>query len=460
MLRRLVEDKEFIRTALKIALPLMVQQWIQASLGFVDVLMIGQLGDVPVAAVGLGNQFFFLLHVLTFGIGSGTAIFTAQFWGKRDIASIRKTLGFSLGISFFAGLVFGILAVFFPEQVLSVYTNDRAVIELGRDFLRLVGLSFIFTACTFSFIAVLRSIENIKLPMVVSIGALSLNTLLGYALILGNFGFPQLGVKGAGIATAIAFTVEFFVLVLLTYRLKTPLAARLKELFVPDLAYFKRFVRTASPVVFSEFFWSLGMAVYTMVYARISTEAIAAINISSSLEQMGFVTFIGMSNACAIIVGNRIGAGETQKAYEYAGRFILIGFLGSLLLGGILFFVSTPALTLYQITETARGFAQNILYIFSLTLWVRVMTIILFIGVLRSGGDTRFAFLVDILCLWLIGIPLALAGAFWLHLPVYWVYLLVLSEEAIKAVIVFRRFLTKRWINDLTIVAPGVELPV
>jgi len=450
MFRKFIADKEFIRAALTLAVPLVIQQWIQASLSFVNMVIISQLGDTYVAAVGLGNQFYFLLHVLSFGIGGGTAIFTAQYWGKKDIPSIRKTLGFSLGLSLVGGLIFGIFAVFFPELVLSFYTNDPVVIAYSSEFLRIAGLSFIFASCSFSFIAVLRSIENIKLPMAVSIGALILNTLLGYMLILGKFGFPRLDVRGAAIATTISFTVEFIALVILIYVLKTPIAAKFKELFVFDWTYFKQFFRTSAPVIFSEFFWSLGISVYTAIYARISTEALAAVNISASLEQMGYVSFIGLANACAIMVGNRIGAGEEKKAYHYAVRFIQVGIIGALVVGGIIFFASTPLLTLFQISDTARGFAQNILYVFSLSLWVRVLNFTFFIGILRSGGDTRFAFIVDIFTLWLIGIPLALIGAFWLHLPVYYIYLLVMIEELIKLIIVFKRFLSKKWINNLT----------
>jgi Na+-driven multidrug efflux pump len=291
----------------------------------------------------------------------------------------------------------------------------------------------------------------------VSIGALSLNTLLGYMLILGNFGFPRLGVRGAGIATATAFILEFFVIVALTYALKTPIAAKVNELFDFNWAFFKRFLRTSAPVILTEILWSIGVSVYTAIYARISTESLAAVNISSSLEQLGFVGFIGLGNACAIMVGNRIGAGEPEKAYRYAGRFILIGFLGSLLFGVLIFFISTPVLSLYQISETARSYAQNILYIFSLTIWMRVLTIVLIMGVIRSGGDTRFAFLADILTLWLIGIPIALTGAFVFHLPVYYVYLLVLIEELVKLILVFRRYLSRKWINDLTTISAKVE---
>ena len=258
-----------------------------------------------------------------------------------------------------------------------------------------------------------------------------------------------MGVRGAGIGTLIAMVLQLFCLVYFSNRQKTPAAGSLKELFSINPDFFKRFLVTSFPVIMSEAMWSLGMTTYNVVYARISTEAIAAINISISLEDLGFVAFIGIANACAIIIGNRIGAGEEEKAYIYGKRFIILGISGALVIGVIIFLVSGEVVLLYNISDLARSYAHTILRIYSFTLWVRVSTIILFVGILRSGGDTRYAFLLDLCAVWLIGVPLAFIGAFVLQLPVYFVYLLVFSEEAFKFVIVLKRFSTKKWIHNL-----------
>ncbi|MEM5776131.1 MAG: MATE family efflux transporter, partial [Anaerolineaceae bacterium] len=183
--------------------------------------------------------------------------------------------------------------------------------------------------------------------------------------------------------------------------------------------------------------------------------SIAAVNISASIEQMGYVTFIGLAHACAIMVGNRIGAGENNLAFEYAKRFIAICLAGSLILGLILLISSPVLLNLYAISANAHLYAQNILRIFSLTMWVRIINIVIIIGIVRSGGDTRFSFLVDVLSIWLVGIPMALLGAFVLRLPVYWVYLMVISEELIKMAVMIWRFASRRWMNDLTQPTPA-----
>lgn len=204
----MLRDKAYLSTLFRIAIPIIVQNLISSSLNLVGVVMIGQIGDQSVAAVGLGNQVFFILNFVLFGISSGSAIFTAQFWGRRDIPSIRRVLGFCLGMGLLGSLIFTVIAVFFPEAALRVYTSDPAVVALGTGYLRIVGLSYIATAVTFSYSSVLRSTGDVKVPTVVSTAALSFNMLLSYLLIFGRFGFPTLGVQGAGLATCILRLLE------------------------------------------------------------------------------------------------------------------------------------------------------------------------------------------------------------------------------------------------------------
>jgi putative MATE family efflux protein len=443
-------DKTYFKTLTRIAVPIVAQHFVTSSLNAVDVVMIGQLGETAVAAVGLANQVFFLLMLLLFGISSGAGMFTAQFWGKRDLVSIHKVLGIGLLFGISSSLLFSLAALLFPEFILGIYSKDPAVVALGSLYLRRVAYSYIFTSITFSFASVLRSTENVKLPMFVSIVALSLNTLMNYALIFGNFGFPEMGVEGAAIATLIARSLECFTLVTLTYRLRTAVAARFQELLSFNRVFLQRYLKVALPVVFNEMIWSLGITIYNIIYARIGTESIAAVNIAVTIEHIAFVLFIGISNAAAIMIGNRIGANEEQKAYEYGRLTLMIALIGSFMVGGVILISKDAILTLYQISETARMYSSMILTIMGFSLWIRAMNLTLIIGIFRSGGDTRFSFLLDAGSVWLVGVPFALIGAFVLHLPVYGVVLMIMSEELVKMLIGFWRFSSRRWINNLS----------
>jgi len=443
-------DRAYYATLFSIAVPIMIQSLISSGLNMVDVLMIGQLGETAVAAVGLANQIFFLLTFLLFGIGSGAGVFTAQLWGRGDVPSIRKVLGLCLLMGAGGGVVFTIIALLFPQAALGVYSNDAAVIELGSGYLRIVGFSYVLTAVAYSYAAVLRSTGNVRLPMAVSVVALGLKTLIAYLLIFGIGGLPALGITGAAIGTVVARTLECALLLFAAYRLRTPVAARLTELLGFDRTFVRTFLKVSLPVVFNEMLWALGITTYNVVYAHISTEAIAAVNIVSTIENLAFVIFIGISDACAIMVGNKIGAGQEAVAHRYARRTILLATGGAILMGGVIFLLRAPILSLYNISPTSSEYVYRILTVLACALWVRVSNMTLIVGILRSGGDTRFGFILDAGVMWGIGVPSAFIGAFVFGLPVYWVYMLVLSEELVKYLVGLRRMLSRRWVHNLT----------
>lgn len=449
MFNRIFSDRRFYSSMLKLAVPMIIQQFVNSSTNLLDVLMIGQLGETAIASLGLSNQIFFLLILFLFGISSGSAIFTAQYWGKGDMVNLRKVMGIGLTMAITVALFYTLIALLIPDKILSLYTKDQAVIELGSQYLRIVGFGYIFTAISLTFVSVLRSTQNVRLPMTVTIIALSTNIFLNYCLIFGNFGFPELGVRGAALGTLIARVFEFIMIIFFSYRFKTAAAAKLHELKY-SFSFFTKVLRTSLPAAINEVFWSLGITTYYAVYARIGTEAVAAVNITSTIENMTFVLFIGAANACAIMIGNQIGADNEEAAYDYGLRFLVISFGLSILLGILVLILRPFILSLYNIGPASYDYAYKIQFIYAISMWIRTTNLILFIGVLRSGGDTGFALKVEMSSIWLIGVPAALIGGFVLHLPVYYVYAMVLLEEIVKLSIVIPRFRSRKWIHNLT----------
>jgi len=450
-----LRDKTFVRTMLGLAIPVAFQQFITAGLNMVDVLMVGQLGEASIAALGLANQVFFLLILFLFGVTSGMAIFTAQYWGQGDVESIRKVLGISLTVALGVGLLFTLAATLIPETILRFYTEDPEVIALGSSYLRIVGFSYMFMAATTSYFAVLRSLTLVKMTMVISVISITLKTILGYLLIFGVGGLPALGVRGAAIGTTFGWIFECTLTIFLVYRLKTPLAANPLTFFRFDRPFLSKVLKTAMPAAANEVFWSVGITIYNAVYARIGTDAIASVQISATVEEIAFVFFIGMGNACAIMVGNKIGEKETEVAFEYGRRFTILTVLVALLAGGIILFLREPVVSLYEISPLAAQNARQLMLIFAASAWLRSINFILFVGVLRAGGDTRFAMFMELFSIWVIGVPAALIGGFVLHLPVTGVYMMVLLEELVKVFIITRRYLSRKWIHDLVNVSVG-----
>lgn len=443
------KNKEFYSAMLAIALPIAMQNLISSSLNMVDTLMIGRIGETEIAAVGLANQYFFLLILVLFGVNSGATIFTSQYWGKDDIPNIKRVMGIMLILGGGMSLIFTGAAFFFPSFILGLFTKDLTVVRQGGEYLRVVSLSYFITAISFTYSFTLRSIGQAKLPMVVSGISLLSNTILNYLLIFGNFGFPQMGVAGAALATLLSRVLELILIISIVYGQRMEIAASMREMLDIPSALFMQYMKTGMPVILNEAFWSLGVVMYTVAYARISTEAIASVQISNTIQSVFTVVAFGLGNACAVMLGNAIGAREEEKAIDYAARFAILGPVVGILLGILIFTSSGFILSLFNVSEEVYINARYILMIMSFFVSVRIFNTILIIGILRSGGDTTFSLVLELCCVWLLGVPLAFLGSMLLKLPVYWVVALVACEEIIKALFGIRRVISKKWLRSV-----------
>jgi len=444
-------DKEFIKQLTKLSAPILLQNLFSVLGNSVMTFMTGLLGDLPIAAAGLNNQLYFILMLVQFGVSSGCSLLTAQFWGNKDRESVLKTLGVSLLLGVGVGSIFLLIALFFPTGFLSIFTQDEEVIAMARELLRITGFSFLFTPVTYTYTFILRSTQQVRLPTAASIAGVALNIFLGYALVFGGVGLPKLGVKGAAIALLAGRIAECAVLVFLVYWKKTTLSAPLKQIFAFDRAFLRKVLQQALPVTSNELIWGLGITAYNAIFARLGVEAYAAVAIRVTIEDITFVPFNALTNACAVLVGNAIGKGHTEKAHEYVRQTVIINLMMAMIIGAALLFGRENITSFFNLSETARMLTLNLLAVFAAVMWLRTSNFVFFIGMMRSGGDTRFAWLMDVLSLWGVGVPLALLGAFVIKLPVYGVYLLVMVEEAIKFGLSIWRYRSKKWIHNLAL---------
>ena len=449
-------DPEYFSEVQKIAIPIIIQQLMFSGLNMLGVIFVGQKGEASVAAVGLAGQVAFLLNLVHFGIISGAAMFSAQFWGRRDVPNLRRVLGLCLMMAVSASFIFFALSQLWPSQILSIYSKDSSVIDLGTDYIRTFSWTFIFYAITFSYAFVMRSTGDVKTPTTISVLALLLTTFLSYSLIFGKFGLPELGIQGAAVAAVIARLLECVTLLTVIYRGNSPVAASLRELTNFDGGFFGKVIRPMFPVILNELLWALGVTTYNIIYGRMGTSAYAAMNIVSTIEQMAFVIFIGIANATSVLVGNRIGAGREEEAQLYAGRSLGLGVVGGIIIGLILQLVKEPVLSLYNVSPEVIENAGHVIDVVSLFLWVRVTNMTIVIGILRAGGDTRFSLFLDGIIIWLVGVPMAYLGANVFHLPVYLVYLCAMSEEVTKWFLGIARYRSRKWINDLAAQVEGI----
>lgn len=449
ILKELFSDRSYLKKLITVALPISAQFFVTSALNMIDVIMIGQSGEVPVASVGIANQIYFIMSVFVFGISAGTSIFCAQYWGKKDINNIHKTMGLGLTVNMFIAFLFTSAAFFVPRLLMSLYSKDNAVIELGASYLRIVSISYLFTALTITFATVLRSTENLVLPTSASIFAIIMNTILNYLLIFGKFGFPQLGVQGAAYATLISRTLECLIIVLLTYIKRYTAALPIREIFTYSFAFVKRYFDVVLPSLFTEAAWALGVTIYMSIYAKTSTDAVAAINIASTIEMLSFVMFIGIAHGSGILIGKSIGENNDRMLKLLTRRAVMLILLLAFLTGGLLIAVSGIISTFYHIEKSTSIFLRNILIILGCFFWIKTGNMLFVDGILRNGGDTKFSFFLNFLPIYLIGIPCGLLSAFVLHLPVHFVYLIINIEEIVRFTVGLARVRSGKWINNL-----------
>ncbi len=440
----------FYRKFIHLALPIAFQNLLVSSLAMIDTLMIGQLGAPSIAAVGLGGMFFFLATLFYYGIASGSAVFIAQYWGHKDISGIRRTIGMALVSAELGGIILAFFAVAAPGVIMRILTPDPAVVEIGIIYLRFTGISFLFTGITLTYSLVLRSINEAKLPLIASGIVFLINTFLNYILIFGHLGFPALGVKGAAVATLLSRFIEMVIIVSIIYQRKNAAAAKLNELFAFTAVHVRKFLKTTVPVIANELGWAVCAVFFKMIYARMGTDILAAVNITETVGNMFFSFFIGSSNACAIMIGNKIGKRELETAQQYAKKFTFLSVLLGITLGIFLAAIASFIPSAFKVSSEIKRTVMIILFINAAFFPLESLNLHYVIGVLRGGGDTTFAFLLDIIITLGVGIPLAFFTGLVLHKTIFLLMILLGIEEVIKAVIGLLRMISKKWINNLT----------
>ena len=439
------------RDLFNIAAPVALHNLVIASLSFVDTLMIGQLGEVEIAAVGIGNQLFFLYTLLLFGIGSASGVFVSQYWGKKDYVNIKKSTGLSLILGLIGALPFVFFSFLFPDSLLRIFSEDKEVIRLGAEYLKIVSVSYLFSAVTITMAQVQRSLERANLPFIVSVIALGLNTVLNYLFIFGKAGFPVLGVAGVAIATTISRAVEGFLIIVIVYvSPKNPAAGRLKELLNFNRDFLHKFLKTAWPVIMNELFWSLGMTVFKVVYGRMGTDALAAVNIAEAVMNLMFVALIGSATGASVLTGKKIGEGSFKEAAANGRIFIRLSVIEGVIIAVLAVSLSSLLPEWFNVDDELKRSASLIILLFAAFLPFKAYNLHTIVGIFRGGGDTLFAAAIEISGVWGIGVVLAFVTGIWLELPVHLVYAFVSLEEVYKSVLNTIRFKSGKWLHDLT----------
>lgn len=456
MLKNLFSEKHFWRSMLTLAIPIAVQNLLTSSFTLVDTLMVGQLGDVSLAAVGMAGQWSWLLNMVIFGICSGAAVFFAQFFGEGNKKGFIHAYGLALASGLVFALLFMLVGFFAPHAVIRVFNREPAVLEQGVQYLQIAVFSYPAIMLNMLVNMVLRATKRVRLPMVVSVFTTVLNAFLDYGLIFGAFGLPRLGIRGAAIATVVsAWSGPVIIFVIMAFLRDDIFFAPVKALFGFDKAFAGTFARRAFPVILNETLWGLGTVAYNAIFSNMGYEYSAAVSILRTFENISLAFFIGLINAASVVVGQDIGSGEIRRGVSNAVRFMFIVPLAGLVIGVFVLLGRDWLIGIFNtggaISEKTLQAARGILMVYALELAVRNIPYVAIVGVFRPGGDTKKGMLYEMLSLWAISVPMTFIAAFVLKLPFVAVFACsYLCEDYLKAVLCIRHFKSRRWIKPVT----------
>lgn len=455
MFKKYFGDMGFWRIALKLAFPVAMQNLLTSSFILVDTIMVGQLGDLPLSAVGMAGQFGWFLNMITFGMCSGAAVFISQYWGAKDTAGIRRTYGIAVVSVCLISALFFVIGLLFPEGVVRIFNREPDVVEAGAAYLRIACWSYLATGVNMVFCIVLRSTENVKLPMYVSLVTTVLNAFMDYGLIFGAFGMPEMGIRGAALATVISAWAGPVLILAVSAIQRNMLITPLKELFGFNKRSIAQYYEKATPVIINETLWGLGTLLFSVIFANLGYQYYAAVTIFRTFENIAFVFFIGLCNASSIMVGKNVGAGHIKRAVEDSRRFVLFVSLCSVLTGVLIIIFRFQLASVFNlsgsITQETLKLTASLLLVYGIELPVRNLPYILIVGTFRPGGDTRIGMKLDLLSLWLCSVPLTTLAAFVFKLPFIAVFaIMYAAEDYLKAILCVKYYFTYNWLRPVT----------
>ena len=435
--------KEIVRLALPIAL----QQFMTALVGACDAIMLGKLSQDAMSAVSLATQVTFVFNLFMFAFMAGENMFVAQYYGKGDYKGISQVFSLVTKICGCIAVVFLAGTLFFPEQLMRILTNEETLIVLGSEYLRVIGISYVFSGIAQIFLAIMKNCGAVNMSTLINGVMVILNIALNAVFIFGLSGFPKMGIKGAALATVLATVVQFLWsvgYVLCRIRaVKFSLRSCEKKLF-------GRFWQKTVPLLINNLAWGIGFSMYSVIMGHLGTDAVAANGIANISKNLVVCFCLGLGNAGSIIVGNRLGADRLQEAKEVGETLTKTAIIAGIVSGLVLIALSPFITKMVDLTPTARGYLQKMLLISSYYIAGKSVNCMTIGGIFAAGGDSKFGMLCDSVTLWCITVPLGCICAFILKLPVMVVYFVLNLDEIIKLPVVYKHYKKYKWIKNLT----------
>jgi len=446
------DKRAFRRSVILLSLPVAAQMLMQSLLGMADVVMVGDLGSSAIAAVGLAAKIHFLLLVLMSGLATGCSILVAQYIGAKDFVSCQRSLAVTLLVGTIVMLPFTLIFGFASTIWVGWINPDEQVVALAAQYLIITAPALLFTQWIVIYEASLRALGSTTMPLIAGIFAALLNILGNYALIGGNWGFPELGVAGAAWATLGSRFLQLLIVVGWIYAKKHGFALSIAQLRMGlDKIQIHRYLSFSLPLLANYAIWAVGNSTYHLVTGYAGTEALAVMGVIVPIESAFFALFVGLANASAVLIGRELGAGNNDTAWQLYKFFDRITFILLIFFCTVLWFSRPLMLLIFdQLDEKSTDLLFNTLGVFSLLVWIKVINMMRIIGVLRAGGDNHFTLITDTIVMWLFGLPIYIAVVFFTKISFVYIYTLMFLEDGLKFIPVIKRIASRKWMNNLT----------
>lgn len=442
---------DFLRRLLLIAFPIALQTMLFSSRSLVDIMMLGQLGELDVAAIGIAGRAVFVVTIMIFGVTTGGALLTAQYWGAGNRQGVRQSTALTIMMTLLAAGGAGTLFLLMPEAVIGMATESAAVIALGAEYLQITAFSLFSLALGSSLAVGLRAMHQPGITTFFSAIGIGLNICLNWVLIFGHLGFPAMGIAGAAWATLLSGVIEVGLLLTYLHHRQHLLAMNLRVLVAAvDWGKIRRFLSLSMPTTLNHLAWSFGIFAYHAIIGQSGVQGLAALSVMTPIESFALALLIGVSNASAVLIGNQLGANNHEAAYYQAWAVSLFNFCCAVVVALVMVLLKDNVLDLFlALSGESRVLADHFFLIFAVAVVVKSIPMTMIVGVLRAGGDIRYCLYQDMVAQWLIGIPLTAFCAFILQLPLEWIYAMLMLEELVKSIGSAMRLKSRSWMNNL-----------
>lgn len=446
-----IKDSAFYKAFFVMTLTMAMQNLIVFGVNLADSVMMGAYSETALSGVGICNNIQFFLNMAASGIASGMTVIASQYWGKKEKKPIYKVSAVAIWISIaFSVLIFGFAAIA-PETLIRLFTDKEAVIEQAVLYLDIIKHTYLMFALTTVMLAILRSVETVKIGFYVSLSSFAINILLNYMLIYGRFGAPEMGIRGAALATLVSRAIELAVVVVYILLIDKKLKMKLRDLFATDKQMFKDYFKTGLPLMMSSVSWGIAMSIQGAIIGRLIESAIAANSIATTIFQVATVICYASSNVACVLIGKTIGENKPLELIKRRSKnlqllFLLIGVVSS----GILLLTKNLIIDFYNATPQTVEITNQFIWVLAVTIIGTAYEAPSLCGIVSGGGDTSFVLKNDIIFMWLIVLPLSFLSAFVFRLPVVVTFACLKADQVLKCAVAVVKVNKFNWIKKVT----------